>query len=424
MPGLQLALQSGPAERPLPEQLPRLGDDGRDVLPAQALTPRRRRERPVEHGLQQRAERQRVGRRHRVDRRPHQLGADHLPRRHQAVQLGRVVAGQPVPERQVRHQRHLRPAARRGARACPRPVGARAPAAAAGRASPGPAPGSRERRSELDAAGQRAVDDEVRAGGAAGHRAGQEHDRPARSPPACPCARSGSAPWPWSRGPGSPARSAARPRRRSRCCRARRRWPAPRARPAGRPAPRCSRRSPSSWSRRARRRSPPRGRRRWRWRRSTRCRSPPGAAAPPATSRTVCMRSTSKDVYQFSSVSGMASALTLATTASIPPSRSAAAPTHAATRRRPATSSRTPRTGARGRPAPSRSRSISPASRAQNSTTAPSSSERLDDRPADAAGAAGDEHARAGELQVHGRSPSSDSERVAARRRRSACSPP
>ena len=49
--------------------------------------------------------------------------------------------------------------------------------------------------------------------------------------------------------------------------------------------------------------------------------------------------------------------------------------------------------------------------------------ELLDDRPADAAGATGDEHPRAAELQVHGRSPSR-TQRVAARRRSSACSPP
>src|SRR6185436_17340257 len=80
-----------------------------------------------------------------------------------------------------------------------------------------------------------------------------------------------------------------------------------------------------------------------------------------------------KEVYQFSSVSGMASALTLATTASSPPSRSAAAATQAASAAPSRTSTLTPRTPP---PRPSSAfsvASISPASRAQNSTAAPSS---------------------------------------------------
>src|SRR4051795_552495 len=90
-------------------------------------------------------------------------------------------------------------------------------------------------------------------------------------------------------------------------------------------------------------------------------------------SRTVCIRSTSKQVRQFSSVSSVASALTLATTASIPPSRSAAAPTQAVSAPPSRTSSCTPRTPA-PRPANAFSASsISAESRAQNSTAAPSS---------------------------------------------------
>src|SRR4051812_18414527 len=89
--------------------------------------------------------------------------------------------------------------------------------------------------------------------------------------------------------------------------------------------------------------------------------------------RTVCMRSVSNPVYQFSSVSGTAMALTLATTASMPPRRSAAASTQDASATPSRTSSWTPRTPA-PRPASSFSVvSISPASRAQNSTVAPSS---------------------------------------------------
>src|SRR4051794_2949612 len=96
-----------------------------------------------------------------------------------------------------------------------------------------------------------------------------------------------------------------------------------------------------------------------------------GSAA--LASRTVCMRSISKEAYQFSSVSGTARALTLATTASIPPRRSAAAVTHAVSAAPSRTSSCTPRTPA-PRPASAFSvSSISPASRAQNSTAAPSS---------------------------------------------------
>src|SRR3954453_1261418 len=89
--------------------------------------------------------------------------------------------------------------------------------------------------------------------------------------------------------------------------------------------------------------------------------------------RTVCMRSVSKPVYQFSSVSGTAIALTLATTASRPPIRSAAASTQPVSAAPSRTSSWTPRTPAPRPASPFSVVSISPASRAQNSTAAPSS---------------------------------------------------
>src|SRR3954447_10129489 len=103
------------------------------------------------------------------------------------------------------------------------------------------------------------------------------------------------------------------------------------------------------------------------WSLASRC----GSAA--LLSRTVCMRSVSNPVYQFSSVSGTAMALTMATTASMPPRRPAAASTQDVSAVPSRTSSCTPRTPA-PRPASSFSVvSISPASRAQNSTVAPSS---------------------------------------------------
>src|SRR3954463_7194535 len=89
--------------------------------------------------------------------------------------------------------------------------------------------------------------------------------------------------------------------------------------------------------------------------------------------RTVCMRSVSKPVYQFSSVSGTAIALTFATTASRPPIRSAAASTQPVSAAPSRTSSWTPRTPAPRPASPFSVVSISPASRAQNSTAAPSS---------------------------------------------------
>ena len=107
MPGRQLPLQRRAPQRPVADQPGRLGDDGGDVRPAEPLAPRRRREGAVEDRLQQRAERQRVGGSDRVDRRAHQLRADHLPRGHQPVQLRRVVSVQPVPQREMRHERHL-----------------------------------------------------------------------------------------------------------------------------------------------------------------------------------------------------------------------------------------------------------------------------------------------------------------------------
>src|SRR3954454_12241534 len=86
--------------------------------------------------------------------------------------------------------------------------------------------------------------------------------------------------------------------------------------------------------------------------------------------RTVCMRSTSNEVYQFSSVSGIARALMFATTASRPPIRSAAAPTQPVRAAPSRTSSCTP---VAAPPSAFSVASISAASRAQNSTTAPSS---------------------------------------------------
>ena len=62
------------------------------------------------------------------------------------------------------------------------------------------------------------------------------------------------------------------------------------------------------------------------------------------TSRTVCMTSTLRLSSQFSSVSGIASALTLATTTSRPPNASADCSTHAASAAASATSTVDPAT--------------------------------------------------------------------------------
>src|SRR3954447_14384634 len=90
------------------------------------------------------------------------------------------------------------------------------------------------------------------------------------------------------------------------------------------------------------------------------------------TRRTVCMRSTFRLARQFSSVSGIASALTFATTTSIPPSDSADLSTHAASACSSPTSATVPVT----LPRPLRSSWVALTSsglRAQKATTAPSS---------------------------------------------------
>src|SRR4051812_38086845 len=153
------------------------------------------------------------------------------------------------------------------------------------------------------------------------------------------------------------------------------------------------------------------------WSLASRC----GSAA--LLSRTVCMRSVSNPVYQFSSVSGTAMALTLATTASMPPRRPAAASTQDVSAVPSRTSSCTPRTPR------------SPAGQfllggldlagvaGAELHRGALVGERLDDGPADAAGAARDQHAGVVQLQVHDRSPRSQS-RDAARLRSSSCRPP
>ena len=238
MPGGQLALQRGPAQRPFGEQPGRLGDDRRDVLTAQPLAP------AVAEAKVRSSTGCSSGRSASASAAVTVWIVVRMswvrttcPRGHQPVQLGRVVVRQPVPERQMRHARHLRlqpdQVLQRRRHRLPRP----APAAAAGPASRAPARGGSGRRSELHAAGQRAVHDEVRAGGPAGHRAGQDRRPPSPTPRACPCARSGSARRRSRRAPGCPARSAARRHPRSTCCPARPCWPAPRARASWKASP-------------------------------------------------------------------------------------------------------------------------------------------------------------------------------------------
>ena len=117
------------------------------------------------------------------------------------------------------------------------------------------------------------------------------------------------------------------------------------------------------------------------------------------------MRSTSNEVYQFSSVSGIASALMFATTASSPPSRSAAAVDPRP--QRGAVPDVEPGAAHPGPPVGERLlgrldlRGVPRAELHDGALV----DELLDDRPADAAGAAGDEHPRAAQLQVHVRSP-------------------
>ena len=90
------------------------------------------------------------------------------------------------------------------------------------------------------------------------------------------------------------------------------------------------------------------------------------------TSRTVCMRSTLRLASQFSSVSGIARALTFATTTSSPPKAAADWSTHAATPSPSATSTTAPGRFPRPRSASSVAVTSSGA-RAQKPTTAPSS---------------------------------------------------
>src|SRR3954447_24840244 len=89
------------------------------------------------------------------------------------------------------------------------------------------------------------------------------------------------------------------------------------------------------------------------------------------TSRTVCIRSTFRLACQFSSVSGMASALTLATTTSRPPNDAAESSTHAVSASPSPTSTTVPRTV----PLPLSAAWVavtSSGSRAQKATCAPS----------------------------------------------------
>src|SRR6476619_6612364 len=90
------------------------------------------------------------------------------------------------------------------------------------------------------------------------------------------------------------------------------------------------------------------------------------------TSRTVCMRSTLRLCCQFSSVSGIARALTFATTTSSPPYDAADPSTQAARASPSPTSTTVPVTSPRP-PSASWVALTSPASRAQNPTVAPSS---------------------------------------------------
>ena len=107
MPCGDLPDQGGAAERPFRQQPPRGGHGVGDVHPAQPLPPRSAGEHPVEDRLEQRSQGERVARRDGVDRRAHQLRPDGVRTGHEPVQLGRVVAGDPVPQRDVRNLRHL-----------------------------------------------------------------------------------------------------------------------------------------------------------------------------------------------------------------------------------------------------------------------------------------------------------------------------
>ena len=119
------------------------------------------------------------------------------------------------------------------------------------------------------------------------------------------------------------------------------------------------------------------------------------------TSRTVCMRSTLRLACQFSSVSGIARALTLATTTSSPPNALGGLLHPGGQRVAVADVD-----GAAGDAAAVRQRLLGrrdlvgvAGAEADDGALV---EEGLDDGAADAAGAAGDEDAGAGELQIHG----------------------
>ena len=112
------------------------------------------------------------------------------------------------------------------------------------------------------------------------------------------------------------------------------------------------------------------------------------------------MRSVSNPTYQFSSVSGTAMALTFATTASMPPRRPAAASTQAASAARRDVDLDTAHTRSPPGQLLLGHLDLAGVTGAELDGGA-LVGERLDDRPADAAGAAGDEHARAAQLQIH-----------------------
>ena len=119
------------------------------------------------------------------------------------------------------------------------------------------------------------------------------------------------------------------------------------------------------------------------------------------TRRTVCMRSTLRLACQFSSVSGMASALTLATTTSSPPNAAADSSTQAARASASPTSSAVPVTLPRSCQGLLGRGDLVGVARAEADGGA-LVEEGLDDGAADAAAAAGDEDAGAVELQIHG----------------------
>ena len=191
-------------------------------------------------------------------------------------------------------------------------------------------------------------------------------------PPACPSGPLGSGSSRSGRGPGRRSRCSARRRPRSTCFRARRCWRECCCPPAGRRGRGCSRRLRFSRCRTGPTRNPIRVRRHSRSRRSRPRHCARDVAERLGRRRTVCMRSTLILAAQFSSVSGIARALTLATTTSRPPKASADLSTQAVRASPSPTSTTDPVTS------PRLLRSLfvaatSPESRAQKPTTAPSS---------------------------------------------------